>query len=941
MTDRPRAEQALGGGERGEPDLAATDAAAQVAELTRVNRRLERELAERQRAEVAHGEELARLRLLVQQLPGFIWTTDRELRLTWGTGLTMREGSPSPSELVGTTLPELLGTDDPEFGSLPAHRAALGGVSSDIELQWLGREVRAQIKPLRNAAGEIVGTVGLASDITELKRAEAALRESEERFALAVEGSRDGVWDWIIEGPDIYLSPRWKAILGFTETEVGNELQEWISRIHPDDAELSAAVVSATLIDPTQHREVEYRLRHQDGSYRWVLVRGRAVCDAAGKPYRMVGSLTDITERKRVEEALRQSEENLQTIFASMQDIFFRNDLDDTILMVSPAVRQFGYEPDELIGHSASNFYCDPADQQRLRIAIFEHHSITDQEFALKRKDGSPVTVSTSSHLIFDRDGRPVGYEGILRDISDRKRGETALRESEERFQNAFRDAPTGMALLSFDTVPFLVNQALCEILGYSQNELLGRPLIDVMHPEDAPLAVQAYRRLSAGESETLQTESRYIHKLGQVIWAQIGLSLVRDRSGQPQYAILHVLDITGRRSFGEILRALNAGSHIGEVFAVVAAALRGLAGCQSSMVAVFDEHHIWGTILALDPPSRHLTVGMRLPMADSPAVPDVLAGRPHLAPDVGVEVSGSPISKELYHDGVCSTVCLPLTRIDGRIFGMLNLAWSTPGACLHAPLPVLQQVADGIALAVERSQLIEQVRSSHERLQQVSRELLKVQEAERRHLASELHDEFGQMLTAIKLTLGTLDHVDPTQQRTLLGEVELLVDTLVAQVRNLSIELRPAMLDDLGLLPALLCLCERYSQRTRVRVAFKHHGLGRRLAPEVETAAYRIVQESLTNVARYAQVDHARVSASADSLTLAVEVVDEGRGFDPGAVGDTSVATGLASMRERALLLGGRLTVESRPGLGTRVRAELPLGTETVERMSKSAQGG
>jgi len=144
--------------------------------------------------------------------------------------------------------------------------------------------------------------------------------------------------------------------------------------------------------------------------------------------------------------------------------------------------------------------------------------------------------------------------------------------------------------------------------------------------------------------------------------------------------------------------------------------------------------------------------------------------------------------------------------------------------------------------------------------------------------------------------------------------------------VRNLSLDLRPTILDDLGLLPALVWLFERYTAQTNVAVRFEHRlPDDQRFDPEVETTAYRIIQEALTNVARHAGVNDVTVRLWTDADTLWVVVADQGRGFDPQAV-DTRRSSGLAGMQERATLLGGSMTIEAVPGGGTRVTATLPL---------------
>jgi len=192
--------------------------------------------------------------------------------------------------------------------------------------------------------------------------------------------------------------------------------------------------------------------------------------------------------------------------------------------------------------------------------------------------------------------------------------------------------------------------------------------------------------------------------------------------------------------------------------------------------------------------------------------------------------------------------------------------------------------------------------------------------------LASELHDEVGQTLTALRLLLDAVDRVAPQSLQPRLNDAQKLADDLIERVRRLSLDLRPAMLDDLGLLPALLWLFDRYTAQTGVRVEFAHNGLSQRFSPDVETAAFRIVQEALTNVARHAEVSRVTVHAWADPDSLEVQIKDEGSGFDADVAVSRGTSSGLAGMRERVVLLDGIFSIESAPGKGACVSAHLPL---------------
>src|SRR5690606_10607710 len=142
-------------------------------------------------------------------------------------------------------------------------------------------------------------------DITVRKEAEDALRTSEERYALAARGAGAGLWDWDVTGGRVYFSPRWKEMLGYDDWEVGDQLSEWLCRVHPEDRPGVDAALAAHLEGSHGHLEHEHRLLHKNGTYPWMLVRAMAVRDGAGRPTRLAGSLTDVTERRLAEEQLR------------------------------------------------------------------------------------------------------------------------------------------------------------------------------------------------------------------------------------------------------------------------------------------------------------------------------------------------------------------------------------------------------------------------------------------------------------------------------------------------------------------------------------------------------------------------------------------------------------------------------------------------------------
>lgn len=214
--------------------------------------------------------------------------------------------------------------------------------------------------------------------------------------------------------------------------------------------------------------------------------------------------------------------------------------------------------------------------------------------------------------------------------------------------------------------------------------------------------------------------------------------------------------------------------------------------------------------------------------------------------------------------------------------------------------------------------------KTAEEQLRALSRRLVEVQEDERRIIARDLHDRVGQTLMLVSLSIERAARSPAEKTQSILEETRALVKEIIGQVREMSLALRPSILDDLGLLPAFLWHFEHFTVRTNIKVSFEHSDLDIEFPWDIRTAAYRIMQEALNNVARYAGVTEVLVCASVHDNVLSMEIEDHGAGFDPEQV--TLTSTGIHGMEERAHLLGGSLTLDSAPGAGTHIAVELPL---------------
>jgi signal transduction histidine kinase len=309
--------------------------------------------------------------------------------------------------------------------------------------------------------------------------------------------------------------------------------------------------------------------------------------------------------------------------------------------------------------------------------------------------------------------------------------------------------------------------------------------------------------------------------------------------------------------------------------------------------------------------------------------------GRPYLVGDSD-GLSQLPSSALVFMPaGACSFMRAPLVA-GGRLIGSIDVAASAPNAFDQHQVAIICEVADQLAIALQNNQLLEQVRANSERLRALSRQLMEIQENERRHIARELHDEIGQSLTAVKINLETILRLPNTNAiEPHLAESIAIVERVLQQVRAISLDLRPSMLDDLGLESALRWYLGRQAERAGLTSEFTADSIdAAQLPPEVRTACFRVVQEALTNVVRHAHARHVRVELRRRGATLRLHISDDGIGFDPHeaqARAAHGASLGLVGMQERALIAGGELIIEAAPGRGTTIRAHFPLSAAAV----------
>jgi PAS domain S-box-containing protein len=611
------------------------------------------------------------------------------------------------------------------------------------------------------------------------------------------------------------------------------------------------------------------------------------------------------------------------------------------------AAELLGYTPEELAGRHWADIVA-PGHQADIEAGGSgpAEGTVIRYETVLLTKDGRPMPAIVSARWLYE-EGRLTGVLSAFTDISARRQTENALRESEEKYRTLFDLAPEAITLIAPDGTILDCNAATEEITGMPKAELVGEMFIDLglVQEEDVARQLETLSRLASGEQ--IDPYPLRIREGKETRWLEVFPTALK-KDGDVIAIQIISRDVTKRRWAEEKIRQRN--EELTALNAIAAAVSQSLdlpqvldAALKETMIALNAEG---GIVHLFDEDSRSFTPAAHQGLSSGVLqeiggfkLGEGLFGR---AAQINQPVFVSDIAQDrriaaptTAEEGWCSLVSVPLESAGKKRTGMMTIISRGKGQFDPERLSMLAAIGNQIGVAIENAQLFEAVRLGRERLQILSQRLVEIQEVERRTIARELHDEIGQSLTGLKLVLDMATRSLGEDASDGLSEAMALVDELMTQVRNLSLDLRPTMLDDLGLLPALLWHCGRYTDQTGIHVDFRHTNLERRrFRPELETAAYRIVQEALTNVARHAEVDEAQVRLWIEQDMLNVQVADQGVGFDPGDPLIADVSSGIVGMRERVVLTGGDLTVESAPGAGTRLTAELPLAAPQERRV-------
>jgi PAS domain S-box-containing protein len=718
-----------------------------------------------------------------------------------------------------------------------------------------------------------------------------------------------------------------EQIYGWPAAEV---LGRPIEHIIPGEFPGTSAEAARQQLEHSGRWRGEITQRRKDGSAVQVFASAAQLRDHDGRLFGTITVNHDITARQQAEEQLRFQASVLEQLHSAVivtdaqLTITFWNHYAETL---------YQWTAQEAIGRNAFALLVRNEDVERVTRIITESLPLGywDGEVELRRKDGSAFPAHISGAFLLDARSEMLGLVGVSEDITARKQLEAqreaalaALHESEERFRRYFELGLIGMAITSPTQGILEVNDQICAILGYDRSELLQKNWAELTHPDDLAADQAQFQQVLAGDIDGYALDKRFLRKDGRIIDTTISVKCLRRADGSVDYFVALLQDITARKQAeSQRAAALQALRDSEQKF-------RSFVEQSSEGVVLLDEE---GRVIVWNQAQEQIT-GIAHTQASHLPFWEL---QYQVLPPEQRPLQGPESFKAALRDAFRTGQMPPAGRL-------IDIEVQTP-AGEHR---FIQQTAFPIKTAqgywiggifrdvTARRQVEAELRYNQERLRTLSRQLLHVQETERRAIARELHDDIGQALTAVKLDLQTVQlATDTASVRARLDDSLAGVEHVLQAVRQLSLDLRPSLLDDLGLAAALRWYSDRQGQRAGFAVQVEVETLARRPSPELETICFRVAQEALTNIVRHARAHRVLVELRQTDGQLELIIHDDGDGFDVKAARAQALrgaSLGLLSMEERVMLGDGHIEIESAPGRGTLIHVWLPLSEGGAE---------
>jgi PAS domain S-box-containing protein len=852
-------------------------------------------------AELADREE--RLRLFIEHSPVALAMLDREMRYVAVSRRWLTDYRLGEQDLVGRhhydVFPEILAmTEWQEVHQ----RCLLGAVERREEDHFVrvdGTEewVRWEIRPWHGMTGEIGGIIMFTEVITERKRGDDALRKSEQRFHFAVEATNDGIWDWDIQTGVVYFSPQWMRLLGYSPDEVTPSREFFFAILHPDDHARTTQVLQEHLDGRIPVKQLEIRLRQKSGDYRWYLDRGKVVArDQDGRPLRMVGTITDVTERKRVEEALKASEERYARATAvgrvgvwELDALQGRFNADENLKAL------FGYTKEELSTDPLIWLDLVYPDDRATALEAWNQVSkgLVDSysyEVRMIRKDGSIIWTHVRGHANRNEAGNVVRLIGATVDITDRKRADERVlltQFSIDRASDAVLWMDPGSHILN-------VNDAACRMLNYTREELIALSLQDLDPNVSEESWAHHWEQLKQQGSKTF--ESKLWSSTGSVLEMEITANYLR--YGGKEYDCAIVRDISERkRTEAELQRSHTF--------------LRQVIDTTPNFLFAKDRHGRFTLVNQAIADAYGTTVDNLVGKSDADFNPN--RDEVEFFTKKDLEVLDSLQERFIPEEKI--------TDFAGQVRWLQTVK-----------RPLLDDTGQA-TMVLGASTDITARKRVEEMLRQRGRDLRAAVE-ERERISEDLHDGILQSIFAVGLGLESC--------RTLVSKLPLprkkagtpLMEALnraigqlnhvMTDVRNFIAGIESHVLEEADIGETLRTMVQAMcaSNGTACRVTIEEAAV-RDLSTEQAYHVMNVMREALSNSIRHSGAGRITLSFKRLRRSVRLSVTDNGKGFIPDSARD--VGHGLINMAARARKLGGRIEVRSRPRQGTKVLLDIP----------------
>ena len=749
-------------------------------------------------------------------------------------------------------------------------------------------------KPARNKNEEISGVIVLSRDITPEKIAELRLKETEERWRFALEGANQGAWDWNMLTNDIIYSNAYKKMYGFNDNELANRIEEWEERVHPEDKERIRQDIDNHVKSSNPLYESIYRLKDKNNEYKWILARGMLVGrDAVGRPLRMIGTHTDITERKNVEE-------NYKLLFYSNPLPMWTYDLETLKIMDvnNAAIQHYGYTREEFLSFTIK----DIRPEEDIKDLLTHMKKRNTDGFLKsisrhKKKNGQLISVEVITNILHKDNNNEVLV--LANDITQKIRAEEALIRSHERFSYAAK--ATSEALWEWDILSgeVYMSQTYTDILGWKVDK--HRKFDDwhiYIHPEDKKETIEDYyQTINDPERNHWSREYRYLKADGNYANVMDNAIVLRDSKGKAIKVIGAIKDITKQKKVELELKKSNE---------------RFLIAGRASSDALYE----WD-ILKND---VYWGEGMQTLFGYHPKEITMEMWENHIHREDHIKVMESlraalnlPVRQfwkaEYRFQKVDNTYCYVLDH--GYIIRDEK----------GNPVQMIGSMQD----ITERKRLEQELlRSELEQQKAINQATIDTQEQERSEIGKELHDNVNQVLTTTKLYLD-LALSNSELKDELIQKSSKNIINVINEIRQLSRSLMDPSIGDLGLMDSIQDLVENINLTRKLHVNLivvkKIEDL---LNKNQKLTVFRIIQEALNNAIKHARATIVNIHITQkDNDSAEIIIEDDGIGFLPDSV---KKGVGLKNIQNRIYLINGTHAIHSSPDSGCRIVIKFPL---------------